>query len=87
MATIRSGQSIFTRPKPIDLSQAGIRGRGRLDIDLSDDEDDQYGRPRGLYGQNSSVVFDVGQEQAGGGAAPAVTGDNDWDDPGWGRTP
>ncbi|KIJ25756.1 hypothetical protein M422DRAFT_216588 [Sphaerobolus stellatus SS14] len=35
--TRQSGQSIFTRPKPIDLSGAG-RSR-RLDIDIDDDDD------------------------------------------------
>lgn len=33
--TRQSGRSIFSRPKPIDLSTAGSR---RLDIDIDDDE-------------------------------------------------
>ena len=38
----RSGQSIFSRPKPIDLSN----GRINLDIDIEDDDDEnELGRP------------------------------------------
>lgn len=37
----RSGQSIFTQPKPIDLSAARRAGYNSLDLDLEyDDEDD-----------------------------------------------
>jgi len=36
----QSGQSIFSRPKPIDLS-----GRTNLDIDIEDDEENELGRP------------------------------------------
>jgi len=38
----RSGQSIFSRPKPIDLRN----GRTGLDIDIEDDDDEnELGRP------------------------------------------
>jgi hypothetical protein len=37
----RSGQSIFARPKPIDLSAARRAGVGLdMELDLSDDESD-----------------------------------------------
>jgi hypothetical protein len=48
----RSGQSIFSRPKPIDLNSAR-----RADIDLSDEEDGDDGRR--LVGD--SVLFDLEQ--------------------------
>jgi len=48
----QSGQSIFTRPKPIDLRG----GRRNLDIDIEDDEeDDELGRPL----INDGVLFDA----------------------------
>jgi hypothetical protein len=49
----RSGQSIFSRPKPIDLRG----GRRNLDIDIEDDEedDDELGRPL----INDGVLFDA----------------------------
>ena len=37
----RSGQSIFSRPKPIDLRS----GRVNLDIDIEDDDESELGRP------------------------------------------
>lgn len=49
----RSGQSIFTRPKPIDLSAARRQGY-TLDIDM-EDEDEELGRPL----IRSDVVFDA----------------------------
>lgn len=55
----RSGQSLFTRPKPIDLS-APRRGGLALDIDMEDEEDaGELGRPL----IRSDVVFDAGEEQ------------------------
>lgn len=48
----RSGQSIFSRPKPIDLRG----GRRNLDIDIEDDgEEDELGRPL----INDGVLFDA----------------------------
>jgi len=47
----QSGQSIFSRPKPIDLRS----GRPNLDIDIEDDEDNELGRP--LVGDG--VLFDA----------------------------
>ena len=57
-ASDRSGQSIFTRPKPIDLSAARRRGY-TLDIDMEDEEDaaGELGRP---LIRSSDVVFDAG---------------------------
>ena len=59
-ASDRSGQSIFTRPKPIDLSAARRRGY-TLDIDMEDEEDAaaELGRPL----MRSDVVFDAADEQ------------------------
>lgn len=66
--TRQSGQSIFARPKPIDLSSTA-RSR-RLDIDIEDDDgsnDDGYRRINGGVGvepetpfiSQNRVVFDV----------------------------
>ncbi|KAI0719944.1 hypothetical protein C8T65DRAFT_634405 [Cerioporus squamosus] len=60
LATVmrQSGQSIFTRPKPIDLSAAHRRGLA-LDLDLDDEEDaGELGQPL----MRSDVVFDAGDE-------------------------
>lgn len=48
----RSGQSIFTRPRPIDLSAARRAGYSNLDLDLDGDYEDDGG-----------VVFDVTEEE------------------------
>ena len=55
----RSGHSIFSQPKPIDLAAA--RGTYTLDIDLEDEEpsSDELGRPL----IHNPVVFDAGDEQ------------------------
>ncbi|CCM04448.1 uncharacterized protein FIBRA_06628 [Fibroporia radiculosa] len=51
----RSGQSIFSRPKPIDLSANRRRGY-TLDIDMEDEEvDDELGRPL----IRDAIVFDA----------------------------
>jgi len=47
----QSGQSIFSRPKPIDLST----GRVNLDIDIEDDDENELGRPAIRDG----VLFDA----------------------------
>jgi hypothetical protein len=53
----RSGQSIFARPKPIDLSAARRAGLSLdMNLDLSDDESD------GLLHRNA-VVFDAQDDQ------------------------
>ncbi|KIO16227.1 hypothetical protein M407DRAFT_191462 [Tulasnella calospora MUT 4182] len=55
----QSGQSIFTRPKPIDLTlphRSGPNGSYGLDIDLEDDEEADV-RPLG----RPQVVFDAEQ--------------------------
>ncbi|KAG9001160.1 hypothetical protein FRB93_012242 [Tulasnella sp. JGI-2019a] len=55
-----SGQSIFTRPKPIDLTlphRYGPGGGYNLDIDLEDDEESTV---RTLHGRNqNNVMFDA----------------------------
>ena len=67
----RSGQSIFTRPKPIDLSAARRRGF-TLDIDMDDDEDDagaggELSRP---LIRSNDVVFDAGEAAAAPAGPP-----------------
>ncbi|KAI0082107.1 hypothetical protein K474DRAFT_1703126 [Panus rudis PR-1116 ss-1] len=53
----QSGQSIFSRPKPIDLSR---RGGYTLDIDMEGEEEgDELGRPL----IRDDVVFDAAAEQ------------------------
>lgn len=57
-----SGQSIFSRPKPIDLTlphRFGPGGGYTLDIDLEDDEEDV----RSLSGARNNVVFDAEGQQ------------------------
>lgn len=57
----RSGQSIFSRPKPIDLSAAR---RFNLDVEEEEDEEDaELGRPL----VRNSVLFDAGAEQTRSG--------------------
>ncbi|KZT02468.1 uncharacterized protein LAESUDRAFT_730217 [Laetiporus sulphureus 93-53] len=57
MVMRQSGQSIFSRPKPIDLSR---RGHTTLDIDMEDDEpEDELGQPL----IRNPVVFDAGEER------------------------
>ncbi|PIL31803.1 hypothetical protein GSI_06507 [Ganoderma sinense ZZ0214-1] len=61
LATVmrQSGQSIFTRPKPIDLSAARRRGF-TMDIDMEDEEDaGELARPL----IRSDIVFDAGEER------------------------
>ncbi|EGO05321.1 hypothetical protein SERLA73DRAFT_149487 [Serpula lacrymans var. lacrymans S7.3] len=55
----QSGQSIFTRPKPIDISAVRRAGYNSLDIDLEDEElDAELGRPL----VRDTVVFDAQDE-------------------------
>ena len=52
----RSGQSIFARPKPIDLSAARRAGVSLdMDLDLSDDESDGLHTPL----HRNAVLFDA----------------------------
>lgn len=52
----RSGQSIFTRPRPIDLSAARRAGVGLdTELDLSDDESDGLESPL----HRNAVLFDA----------------------------
>jgi len=73
--TRQSGQSIFSRPKPIDLSSARSR---RLDIDIEDDddwrEDGDYRRMPNSFADETletplttqeEVVFDADENDAG----------------------
>jgi hypothetical protein len=50
----RSGQSIFSRPKPIDINAARRAGFG-MELDIESDEEDELNRP--LVG--NPIVFDV----------------------------
>lgn len=52
----RSGQSIFSRPKPIDINTARRAGFG-LDLDM-DSDDDEFNRPL----VRNPVLFDAGQD-------------------------
>ncbi|TFK77335.1 hypothetical protein BDN72DRAFT_867075 [Pluteus cervinus] len=57
----QSGQSIFSRPKPIDIN-AARRAGVNLDLDIDSDEDDpELGRPL----VRNQVVFDVEGGQRG----------------------
>jgi len=54
----QSGQSIFSRPKPIDINAARRSGYTHLDIDIeSDEEEAELGRPL----VRNPVVFDADQ--------------------------
>jgi len=96
LATVmrKSGQSLFTRPKPIDLSLGrsphptlntplgyGIGSSRALDIDLSDDELPDWDEhpPRNFPNSNGGV----GLGATGAGAGPAAVvfdaGPNAWD--------
>ncbi len=57
----RSGQSIFTRPKPIDLTlphRSGPGGGYSLDIDLEEDEDEVR-----HLGARNQLVFDAERDR------------------------
>ncbi|EEB91778.1 hypothetical protein MPER_09812 [Moniliophthora perniciosa FA553] len=56
----QSGQSIFSRPKPIDINAARRAGYG-LDIDIESDEEDdaELGRPLIRH----STVFDIEDDE------------------------
>jgi hypothetical protein len=60
LTIFRSGQSIFSRPKPIDISTAR---RGRfIDLEIEredDDSDDEAARPL----VRNPVLFDAGREE------------------------
>lgn len=79
----RSGQSIFARPKPIDLSAARRAGFGLdMELDLSDDESDGLESPL----HRNAVLFDAqdGQHSTQRGAVSdmprAVQGARERDD-------
>ena len=55
----RSGQSIFSRPKPIDISTARRVRFIDLEIEREDDSDDEA-RPL----VRNPVLFDAGREEA-----------------------
>ncbi len=63
----RSGQSIFSRPKPIDINAARRAGYS-LDIgmDSDDDEDPELGRPL----VRNPIIFDSAADQRPEGRAP-----------------
>ena len=56
----RSGQSIFSRPKPIDISSTARRARFiDLEIEREDDSDDEAARPL----VRNPVLFDAGNRE------------------------
>ena len=55
----RSGQSIFSRPKPIDISTARRARFIDLEIEREDDSDDEAARPL----VRNPVLFDAGREE------------------------
>lgn len=56
----RSGQSIFTRPRPIDLSAARRAGYNSLDLDLEAEYDEEEGDPElSLPLAQNPVLFDA----------------------------
>lgn len=58
----RSGQSIFSRPKPIDISAIRRAGYSSLDYDLEDDnqdDDPELGRPL----VQDAVLFDAQDDE------------------------
>ncbi|KAK7059204.1 hypothetical protein VNI00_001831 [Paramarasmius palmivorus] len=57
----QSGQSIFSRPRPIDINAARRAGYG-LDIDIESDEEDDAELGRPLIRQ--PVVFDAEEDES-----------------------
>ncbi|KAF5388549.1 hypothetical protein D9757_004617 [Collybiopsis confluens] len=57
----QSGQSIFARPKPIDLSSARRAGYADLDIDIESDDEDEEELGQPLI--RNPVVFDAEQRR------------------------
>lgn len=55
----RSGQSIFSRPKPIDINTARRAGFMDLEFDSEDDVDGELSRPL----VRNSVLFEAEQER------------------------
>lgn len=55
----RSGQSIFSRPRPIDINAARRAGYTNLDIDIESDDEDDTELARPLV--RNPVVFDADQ--------------------------
>ncbi|KAF8167677.1 hypothetical protein B0H34DRAFT_740498 [Crassisporium funariophilum] len=65
----QSGQSIFSRPKPIDISTARRARFVDLDIESEDEDEAELSRPL----VRNPVLFDAGQEQRPEGAQKAFT--------------
>ena len=59
----RSGQSIFSRPRPIDLSAARRAGFSTLDLDLPDDAEEELSRA--ARGRNP-ILFDADDRRQNG---------------------
>lgn len=58
-ASFRSGQSIFSRPKPIDINAARRAGFIDLEFESEDEADGELSRPL----VRNSVLFDAQQER------------------------
>jgi len=65
----QSGQSIFSRPKPIDLSAARRAGYTSLDLDIEDEAESHDELSRPLI-QDDHILFDAGAEQRPRAASP-----------------
>ncbi|KAG0707508.1 hypothetical protein DFH29DRAFT_796588 [Suillus ampliporus] len=59
----QSGQSIFSRPKPIDISAVRRAGYTSLDIDLEDDDQDEDDPELGRPLVQDAVLFDAQDEE------------------------
>jgi hypothetical protein len=55
----RSGQSIFSRPKPIDINAARRVGFMDIDVDSDDENEGELNRPL----VHNPVIFDAGSDQ------------------------
>jgi hypothetical protein len=55
----QSGQSIFTRPRPIDLTAARRAGYSSLDLDLEDEEDESEDSEFSRTHSRNAVLFDA----------------------------
>jgi len=59
----QSGQSIFTRPRPIDLTAARRAGFSTLDLDLPDDAEEELSRSARV---RNPILFDADERRQNG---------------------